>query len=57
VVVGHGDTIGPTIEALTGRALGKPEPAPYDGMWVLTLRDGGGYRLLRMRYGAKDEPQ
>ena len=56
LVVGHADTIGPTIEALTGEALGRNEPAPYDGMWVLTLRDGGGYKLLRLRYGAKDEP-
>ncbi|MEP7029173.1 MAG: phosphoglycerate mutase family protein [Candidatus Eisenbacteria bacterium] len=56
LVIGHGDTIGPTIEALTGQALGKPEPAPYDGMWVLTLREGGGFKLLRMKYGAKDEP-
>ncbi len=56
LVIGHGDTIGPTIEALTGQALGKHEPVPYDGMWVLTLRDGDGYKLLRMKYGAKDEP-
>ena len=55
VIVGHGDTIGPTIEALTGAALGRPEPAPYDGMWVLTLEAGGGWRLLRLKYGPKDE--
>jgi broad specificity phosphatase PhoE len=53
VIVGHGDTIGPTIEALTGRALGATEPAPYDGMWVLTLRAGGESSLVRLRYGAK----
>ena len=53
VIVGHGDTIGPTIEALTGQALGKVEPAPYDGMWVLTLRNGGEFTLVRLRYGAK----
>jgi len=53
VIVGHGDTIGATIEALTGTALGANEPAPYDGMWVLTLREGGESSLVRLRYGAK----
>ena len=53
VIVGHGDTIGPTIEALTGEALGANEAAPYDGMWVLTLREGGEFSLVRLRYGAK----
>jgi broad specificity phosphatase PhoE len=55
VIVGHGDTIGPTIEALTGKALGANEPVPYDGMWILTLREGGSYSLLRLRYGAVAE--
>jgi len=53
VIGGHSDTIGPTIEALTGKALGANESAPYDGMWVLTLRGGGEYSLVRLRYGAK----
>lgn len=53
VIIGHGDTIGPTIEALTERALGASEPAPYDGLWVLTLRDGGEFSLVRLRYGAR----
>ena len=52
VIVGHGDTIGPTIEALTGTALGKDEPAPYDRMWVLTLEAAGTFRVVRLRYGA-----
>ena len=52
VIVGHGDTIGPTIEALTGQALGKAEPAPYDRMWVLTLGPAGAFRVVRLRYGA-----
>lgn len=52
VIVGHGDTVGPTIEALTGRALGKDEPAPYDRMWVLTLGPAGTFRVVRLRYGA-----
>jgi broad specificity phosphatase PhoE len=52
VIVGHGDTIGPTIEALTGTALGGNEPAPYDRMWVLTLGPGGTFSVVRLRYGA-----
>ena len=52
LIVGHGDTIGPTIEALIGTALGKDEPAPYDRLWILTLREGGAWHLLRLRYGA-----
>jgi hypothetical protein len=52
LIVGHGDTIGPTIEALTGTALGKEEPAPYDRMWVLTLGPGGTFKVVRLRYGA-----
>ena len=52
VIVGHGDTIGGTIEALTGTALGKDEPAPYDQMWVLTLGPGKAFRVVRLRYGA-----
>ena len=55
VIVGHGDTIGPTIEALTGTALGKDEGAPYDRMWVLTLGPGGTFSVLRLRYGATAE--
>ena len=38
---------------LTGKPLGATEPAPYDGMWVLTLRAGGEFSLVRLRYGAK----
>jgi broad specificity phosphatase PhoE len=52
VIVGHGDTVGPTIEALTGTALGKDEAAPYDRMWVLTLGPGGSFKVVRLRYGA-----
>ena len=52
VIVGHGDTIGPTIEALTGKALGRDEAAPYDRMWVLTLSPSGAFRVVRLRYGA-----
>lgn len=55
VIVGHSDTIGPTIEALTGKARGAEEPAPYDGMWVLTLRKGGEFSLVRIRYGARPD--
>jgi broad specificity phosphatase PhoE len=56
LIVGHGDTIGPTIEALTDTALGKDEPAPYDRMWILTLREGGAWHLVRLRYGALSAP-
>jgi hypothetical protein len=55
VIVGHGDTIQPTIEQLIGTVLGANEAAPYDRMWVLTLGPGDSWKLVRLRYGAAAE--
>ena len=55
VIVGHGDTIQPTIEQLIGTVLGANETAPYDRMWVLTLGPGEAWKLVRLRYGAVAE--
>ena len=55
VIVGHGDTIQPTIEQLIGTVLGANEAAPYDRMWVLTLGPGDTWKLVRLRYGAPGE--
>ena len=52
VIVGHGDTIQPTIEQMIGTLLGAVEVAPYDRMWVLTLGPGDAWKLVRLRYGA-----
>jgi hypothetical protein len=39
---------------LRARELARTlEGAPYDGLWVLTLRAGGESSLVRLRYGAK----
>jgi broad specificity phosphatase PhoE len=53
VIVGHGDTIQPTIEALVGTTLDAKEAAPYDRMWILTLGPGASWKLVRLRYGAE----
>jgi 2,3-bisphosphoglycerate-dependent phosphoglycerate mutase len=55
VIVGHGDTIQPTIEQLIGGVLGANEAAPYDRMWVLTLGPGDAFRIVRLRYGPAAE--
>lgn len=51
VVVGHSDTISPTLEALSGRGLEHEEPVGYDRLYLLLLRGDGTSRLLRLRYG------
>ncbi len=51
LVVGHGDTISPTLTELGGPALAKDESVDYDRMFVLTLSPGAEPRLLRMVYG------
>ena len=55
VIVGHADTIQPTIEQLIGTTLGANEAAPYDRMWILTLGPGETWKLVRLRYGASSE--
>lgn len=55
LIVGHGDTIQGTIEALIGTTLPAKEAVPYDRIWILTLGPGADWKLVRMRYGAAAE--
>jgi len=52
LVVGHGDTLPGTFEALTGDAF-PDKDVPYDKLYVVTLSPEGGYRLLTLHYGAR----
>jgi broad specificity phosphatase PhoE len=52
LVIGHGDTLPGTFEALTGDAF-PDKDVPYDKLYVVTLSPGGGYRLLTLHYGAR----
>jgi broad specificity phosphatase PhoE len=51
LVVGHSDTIAPTIAELGGPALAKGETVAYDRLYVLTLDPPAEPRLLRLAYG------
>lgn len=53
LVVGHGDTLPGTFEALTGDAFPDKDSVPYDKLYVVTLSPEGGYRLLTLHYGAR----
>jgi len=55
LVVGHGDTIPATYEALTGKHFPDAENIPYDKLYVLILPATGEPRLLTLRYGALAE--
>ena len=52
LVVGHGDTLPQTYEALTGEAFPDGQTVPYDKLYVVILTASGGHRLLTLRYGA-----
>jgi broad specificity phosphatase PhoE len=55
LVVGHGDTVPATFEALTGKRFPDPENMPSDKLYVLILPATGEYRLLILRFGAPPE--
>lgn len=55
LVVGHGDTIPATYEALTGKHFPDEQNIPYDKLYVLILPGSGDPRLLTLRYGAVAE--
>jgi phosphohistidine phosphatase SixA len=50
-VVGHSDTIAPTLEALCGRGLEEGESVDYDRLYLLWRGGDGASRLWRLRYG------
>lgn len=51
LVVGHSDTISPTIQELGGPPLARGEAVAYDRLFVLTLDPPREPRLLRLAYG------
>ncbi len=55
LVVGHSDTLSPTLDALSGRGLPEGEAVDYDKLYVLILNPDTSSRLLRLRYGAPAE--
>jgi phosphohistidine phosphatase SixA len=50
-VVGHTNTVGPTIEALKGGQIGKIEETEFDKMFVLFVPPDRPPSLLKLRYG------
>jgi len=52
LVVGHGDTVPATFEALTGKPFPEPQNITFDRLYVLFLTPSGEYRFLKLRYGA-----
>ncbi len=57
VIVGHSNTLGPTIAALGGPDdVGALPDDAYDRFFIVLLRDGEPARLIRARYGAASPP-
>ena len=52
VVVGHSDTVGPTIEKLGGTPIGPIEAGEFDKLFVLFVAPNRPATLLKLRYGA-----
>jgi broad specificity phosphatase PhoE len=52
LVVGHGDTVPATFEALTGKPFPEAQNITFDRLYVLFLTPSGEYRFLKLRYGA-----
>jgi phosphohistidine phosphatase SixA len=53
VVVGHSETLGPTIKRLDGGMIEKIQPAEFDKLFVLFIAPSGAATLLKLRYGEK----
>jgi phosphohistidine phosphatase SixA len=53
VVVGHSETLGPTIKRLDGGMIEKIQPAEFDKLFVLFIPPSGAPTLLKLRYGEK----
>lgn len=53
VIVGHSNTLGPTIAALGGPDdIGELADDAYDRFFIVMVQDGAPTRLIRARYGA-----
>ncbi len=53
VVVGHGNTIASTVEALTGRAASLGD-IQYSDLFVVNVSTAGAAKLIKAQYGAGD---
>jgi broad specificity phosphatase PhoE len=57
LVVGHGETVGPIIEALGGPAIPEVCADEYSNLYTLVLYDAGSaVRLIHSSYGAPSGP-
>jgi hypothetical protein len=52
LVVGHRNTIGPIVEALSGKQPGKIEDR-YTDLFTVVISPDGKSRLIKAEYGAK----
>jgi phosphohistidine phosphatase SixA len=52
-VVGHSDTVGPTIEKLGGEPIDPIGGNEFDRLLVLFIAPDGPVTLLKLRYGAQ----
>jgi phosphohistidine phosphatase SixA len=52
VVVGHSDTLGPTIKRLGGGAIETIQATEFDKLFVVFIAPDGSATLLKLRYGA-----
>jgi phosphohistidine phosphatase SixA len=52
VIVGHSDTVGPTIEKLGGTPIGPIDDGEFDKLFVLFVVPNRPATLLKLRYGA-----
>ncbi len=55
-VVGHSDTVGPTIEALGGDPIDPIDHDEFDKLFVLFIAPDASTSLLKLRYGAPTPP-
>ena len=51
-VVGHSDTLGPTIKRLDGGTIDQIEGHEFDKLFVLFIPPNGSATLVKLRYGA-----
>ena len=52
MIVGHSNTLGPTIAALGGPDdIGELPDEAYDRFFIVMVQDGAPTRLIRARYG------
>jgi broad specificity phosphatase PhoE len=55
-VIGHSNTVGPIVAALTGQPFPAEEKVGFDQIWIVTVPRDGPATLLRLRYGPPAGP-